>query len=166
VISRPQPLLVDPRSLGRRQAAGYTLVELVIVLLLLGIVAGLAAPSVAGYLRRTSMQVVLDALTRDIYYARMVAARAGKRVEMRFTHAPELCVSGYRIVVIAEPEVAAKEVDFASLAPGICLRKNGPAVVSFSSRGRPNWNYSFWLRHGQLVDSITLNQLGRVYRWH
>jgi hypothetical protein len=47
----------------------------------------------------------------------------------------------------------------------LCLRKNGPNPLSFNSRGRPNWNYSFWMRSGELVDSLTITQLGRIYRW-
>jgi prepilin-type N-terminal cleavage/methylation domain-containing protein len=160
----PPPAPLPPA--GSCRARGYTLVELVIVLVLLGIFASLAAPSLAGYLRRVRMQLVLDTLTRDLFYARMVATRAGRRVELRFLHAPEPCVAGYRIVVMEDPEREAKRVDLELHAPGVCLRKNGPAVLSFSSRGRPSWNHSFWIRHGPLGDSLTLNQLGRVHRWH
>jgi Tfp pilus assembly protein FimT len=156
--------MLSPNS---RQPTGYTLIELLVLLALLGLVIGAAAPSFTGYIARIRMQTVLDALTRDIAYARIAAARAGRRVEMRFAH-PESspCVSSYTIVIMGETEHTARHVDIEEAAPGLCLRKNGSSVVSFSSRGRPGWNYSFWIRSGAMVDSVTLNQLGRVYRWH
>jgi len=144
---------------------GYTLLELLVSLTLLGILASLAAPSMMGAVHRVRMQAALDNLSRDIFYARMLAVRSGRRVEMRFVQPLPPCVESYAIVVVSAPESEAKRVDVRDSAGSLCLRKNGPAVLAFSSRGRPNWNLSFWIRQGQMVDSLTLNQLGRLHRW-
>jgi prepilin-type N-terminal cleavage/methylation domain-containing protein len=145
---------------------GYSLIELMAVLALLALVAGLARPAFGGYLDRIRMGIVLDRLTRDLSYARVIATRAGQRVELRFRPADSAaCVAAYEVVLLTEPERLVREVDLATEAPTLCLRKNGPAVLGISSRGRPSWNASFWIRSGAAVDSLTLNQLGRVYRW-
>jgi hypothetical protein len=144
---------------------GHTLVELVLVLTLIGILAALAGPSVAGSIRRVRMELVLDALTRDVFYARMLAVRSGNRVEMRFFQSDPPCVDRYAVVVLREPETLAKQVRVPDLGGTLCLQKNGGPVLGFSSRGRPSWNLSFWMRDGTVADSLTLNQLGRIQRW-
>jgi prepilin-type N-terminal cleavage/methylation domain-containing protein len=149
-----------------RRVAGYSLIELIFVLVIVCIAIGIASPAMGGAIRRVRMQVVLDNLTRDVFYARMLAIRSGSRVEMRFSQETPPCVDGYSVFVLGPPEREAKRVRIADLGGRLCLRKNGSAVVAFSSRGRPNWNLSFWIRHEQMLDSLTLNQLGRIHRWH
>lgn len=148
-----------------RHRLGYTLIELVVALMLAALLVGLAAPALGAQLRRLRMQTALDTLTRDIFHARMAAIRANTRVELRFLEDADECIESYRVVVTADPERLVRHVDVRGLARGLCVRKNGPATVGFSTRGRPGWNLSVWVHSGALRDSLTLNQLGRVQRW-
>jgi len=161
--------LLDPRTFQIvvqrfRPAAGYTLVELLLVLTIVAILAALTAPPVSGAIRRIRMHMVLDALTRDLFHARMVAVRSGQRVDIRFFESEPPCVDRYA-VVRRDPETVVKQVRVRDLGGSNCLRKNAGPVLTFNSRGRPNWNLSLWMRHEDVADSMTLNQLGRVNRW-
>jgi len=147
-----------------RPAAGYTLVELLLVLTIVAILAALAAPPVSGAVQRIRMNMVLDALTRDLFYARMVAVRSGRSVDIRFFESEPPCVDRYAIVR-RDPETLVKQVRVSDLGGSNCLRKNAGPTLIFNSRGRPNWNLSLWMRDGNVADSMTVNQLGRVNRW-
>jgi prepilin-type N-terminal cleavage/methylation domain-containing protein len=148
------------------RTGGHTLMELVLVLVVLGIVATLAYPRLAAPVRRLQMEWTLNQLSRDVFYARMLAVRGARRVEVRFeTAGADACVAGYRIVVRGEAEREARRVRTRVPPAGPCLRKNGPNPVVFTSRGRPTWNHSFWLREGSAADSMTMTQLGRLQRW-
>jgi prepilin-type N-terminal cleavage/methylation domain-containing protein len=145
---------------------GYTLLELLAALTLVGILASLAAPALGGYVHWIRIQRVMNELRSDFFYARMLAARTAHRVEIRFDRpAEQECIDAYNIVLLTEPEREAKRARVNQPGRDLCLRKNGPNPLVFSSRGRPNWNYSFWVRSGAKLDSLTVNQLGRVYRW-
>jgi prepilin-type N-terminal cleavage/methylation domain-containing protein len=149
-----------------RGPRGYTLVELVITLLILGVLTALAAPRFAAPVRRLQMELVLNQLSRDIFYARMVAVRSGRPVEVRFEHPRgDSCVAGYRIVLREQPEREVKHLRTSLPPVGPCLRRNGPNPLVLGSRGRPTWNHSFWSREGAVADSMAMTQLGRLRRW-
>jgi prepilin-type N-terminal cleavage/methylation domain-containing protein len=157
----PPPTIVLQRS---RPPRGFTLAELLLVVTLVALLAALAVPPVSGVIRRIRMQMVLDTLTRDLFYARTVAIRSGRRVDIRFFESEPACVDRYAIVR-RDPETVVKQVRVRDLAGSNCLRKNAGPTLTFNSRGRPNWNLSLWMREGTVADSMTVNQLGRVHRW-
>ena len=63
---------------------GFTLLELIIVLALLGIMAGVVAPATGRFLDRMNFRRQTAALVAGIRYARLMAVGKGKPVEMRF----------------------------------------------------------------------------------
>lgn len=70
------------RDRGGRQ--GFTLLELLIVLALLGIMAGVVAPATGRFLERMNFRRQTSALVAGIRYARLMAVGKGRPVEMRF----------------------------------------------------------------------------------
>lgn len=69
------------QSLGKR---GFSLLELIIVLALLGILAGVVAPATGRFLDRLSFRRQTAALIAGTRYARIMAVGKGRPVRMRF----------------------------------------------------------------------------------
>ena len=67
--------LIRPRMHGRR---GYTMAEVMVVILLIGVLGALAAPKVSGMFQTSQPKRVLDQLTQDMSLARMRAIRSGR----------------------------------------------------------------------------------------
>jgi len=78
--------------LGKR---GFSLIELIMVLVLLGIMAGLVAPATGRFLDKLNFRKQTAALVAATRYARLTAVGKGRPVEMRFdAQAKSLSFSG------------------------------------------------------------------------
>ncbi|MBI5169265.1 MAG: GspH/FimT family pseudopilin [Candidatus Eisenbacteria bacterium] len=64
---------------------GFTLLELMIVLVVLGVVAAMVAPPVAGMLRSSRLAGATNTLVSDIYYARSLANQQRRTFTILFT---------------------------------------------------------------------------------
>jgi|GEM_PF-792099 len=156
---------------GSRARAGYTLLELIVVLLVLAIGAGLAFPRLDEMIFRVRARSALDRLAGDLYYARALAVREGRRTVVRFTrrpndfrcHAPE-----YVVVVRGDPERVAKRTELDVGRGGICLQFGTADSLVFNSRGLPAAvnNRKVFVQRGTSSDSMTISLLGRIYRWY
>lgn len=153
-----------------RGTAGFTLLETLTVVVVVGVLASLAAPSLAGQIARIKTQAVLNGLTSDIYYARMMAVRGGARTEVRFAwNAQKSCVTNYDIIELAVPERTVKRVGVSSEHRGVCLTMNNQKnQLIFNSRGVPTTvaARSFYASRGAVADSMRLAQVGRIFRFY
>lgn len=75
------------------QNRGFTLVELMVLIGIVGIVAAIAVPSFNGYLRANRIDVTADEIASDMALARSMAVSQGRVI--RF----EGVAAGYRITV-------------------------------------------------------------------
>ncbi|MDQ3555638.1 MAG: GspH/FimT family pseudopilin [Gemmatimonadota bacterium] len=165
----------------RSRAGGFTLIELLAVLVVLGILASLAAPAMSAWVAHTKRQAVLDRIATDVAYAKMLAMRSGRPVELRFAiHAYPDCeltsgfggFRGYAVWMMTDPQREAKRVDLLEEVRGICLAANNfqggaLAPLGFNSRGLPSSGVSprtIRVRTGARADSIRINAIGRVLR--
>jgi type IV fimbrial biogenesis protein FimU len=156
------------------ERVGYTLVELLAAVAVVGILAALAAPALQGTIARIRAQAALDQLVGDIALARAAAVSRGSRVELRFQNDGECLPSragrnaATRYQVVApgpEREVIRTENVFARMG-GVCLETNNDTVLAFNSRGLPRafQNRTLWARRGSAADSATVSVFGRVRR--
>lgn len=157
----------------RKARAGYSMVELLTVLALIGILVALAAPSLRGMIRGQRVRSAMRQLEADIAYTRMAAVRSGWSAALRLRSASSCSASapasvgadGYDVVVLAASERIVKTVSLREQSRSICLLSNRSAV-QFNSRGllSPVSNQTMWMRDDLLVDSLTISAVGRVLR--
>lgn len=166
------------RGEGRRRARGFTLIEVLTVLALLGILTAMAAPSLVGFVQQSKRRAALDRVATDIAYAKLLAVRTGRRVELRFTGGgPAGCglpsgfasFSGYRLVVRQEPERLVRQVDLAGEVGALCLMSNNVLAgqvqpLAFTSRGLAAGVSPRRIRAvtGERADSLRISTIGRV----
>ena len=154
--------------------AGVTLVELMAVLALAGILAGLASASLGRVLARAQTAAALHQLAMDISYTRMLAVRGGSRVELRFVNEGScgaarrgrFSADGYRITVRDPVPRVVRVARLRSSSSGVCLESNNDTNIVFGSRGLllPFENRTVWAHRRAQVDSLTVSVLGRVRR--
>lgn len=152
--------------IGRSASSGFSLVEVLAVLVLLGVLASLAVPSMHETVRRARLRSVLDQLTTDLYQARAQAVRSGHHLRFRFEAASGGCARGY---VLEDPELnlRLREVDLEEEAPGVCLNVSGSEVLRVDARGMlVGASRKVRARSHHLADSVSISLIGRVYRWH
>lgn len=160
---------------------GFTLIELVAVLVVLGILASIAVPSLNAWIARTKRQAVLDRIATDVAYAKMLAVRNGRPVEIRFAaHTFPGCelpsdfagFRGYAVWMMTNPQREAKQVDLLDEVRGVCLTTNRLTAgahnpIVFNSRGLPRAADSprtIRVLAGGREDAISVNAIGRVLR--
>ncbi len=75
-----EPVLPPPTAMSMTRNTGFTLIELVVALLVLGIVVGLAAPSFQSLVERSRAQAVFHGLTASLAGARLAAVQLNRPV--------------------------------------------------------------------------------------
>jgi len=140
------------QSLGRD---GFTMIELVFVLVGLAILFGIAVPNMSGVVSRTHVNDVSTQLATDIAYARMLAVRSGAPVTFA------LSATSYQIVANG---AVGKRVDFAQSHPGLKIDPETDLV--FNSRGLLAAGTAQTITVARQSQSGTLRILptGRTYR--
>lgn len=152
-----------------RGTRGFTLLELLTVLVVLAVGASLAAPRLNAMTSRMRARAALDQVALDLYHARMLAIREGTRTVMRFSRRgdrSECHAAGYTVVVRTVPERTAWTTVL-DLPPSACLRLGTVDSVTFNSRGLPDGvGRKVRLEQGEYSDSLTFSLLGRTFRYY
>ncbi|HEX6925329.1 MAG TPA: GspH/FimT family pseudopilin [Longimicrobiaceae bacterium] len=143
--------------------SGYTLVELVVLLVLTALLSSLAVPSFSRTISSFRTRAALARLAGDLYLARAMALESGQTITLRF-EPPSGCARRYEIVD-AEGTVR-KQVSSDLADSGVCLESNVERPIRVDGRGllvgSPR---TIRARRGSLTDSMTISMVGRIYRW-
>jgi type IV fimbrial biogenesis protein FimT len=147
--------------------SGYSLAELLLAVALIGLLLGLAAPSIRRQMAGIRAHAALNRLAGDLYHARMLAVREGDRVDLALRRGGGPCVRSY-VIHLHSTGTTAREVAIGRDLPGLCLRHTGApgdSVIRFSSRGMILPPTRSLLVEGQGVsDSLKLSIAGRTRR--
>lgn len=144
-------------------AAGYTLVELVLLMVLVGVLVGLLAPATARVRDTLAVRAARDATAAALARTRMVAIAAG----------------GARLVVVLDSALIAVEAvaGGARTPPPLQLRRDyGVSVHTSGSSDTVGVEYdalglgrvasrTLTFRRGAASAGVTVSAFGRVRRW-
>lgn len=153
-----------PSSLRGRD--GYSMVEIIAIVTIIGILVSLAVPRFDGALRANRLDRVLDGVTADLSLTRMTAVRRGRPAHLLINSAG----TGYQIVVENTPTVftPVKSVNLASEHRGVIL---SPflGMFRFDSRGlrtpaATTTSDSIVSTKDQQSRVLRISVVGRVYR--
>lgn len=158
--------MTDPTSHSRPAAAGFTLVELLAVLVLLGIGVAMAAPRMDGMAARNKTESAVARLNADLAYARVLAVRWGRPTSVRFNATGSEYTISVDTAGASSPNYrVVKTVRVSQEYPGVTL-SSPSSQVSFTPRGMvyPDDSGRFTAARGSVADSLRLYPTGRIYR--
>ena len=150
---------------------GFSLIELIIVMAIIGIVAAIASPSFYKYRQNTNLKEATRELAGDITYYKQVAVSENVRYRIAFDQA----ANTYTIKK-ESPANSGTYVDLSTKSPGsvsssviIMGSPNDPsftggvAYITFQPRGTMSAG-TVWLQHTSRLSTstITTNLMGRV----
>jgi len=154
-------------------AAGMTLHELIVVLVIIGIAAALAAPRMEAMTALVRTRGAANRLAGDLAYTRHLAVRSGQRARLAVEPSADCAGGGkgtaghrYRLLVAA-PESIAITRDLRLDGAPLCLWANGTGPVTFNSSGVLAGfnNRTLVLRQAPYpADTLTLSAVGRIRR--
>ncbi|MDR0788302.1 MAG: prepilin-type N-terminal cleavage/methylation domain-containing protein [Gemmatimonadota bacterium] len=155
-------MTIRPQESGR-SLAGYTLLELMVVVVVIGLVMSLAVPSVRGEMDRLRVDAALNRVVGELYRARMTAVESGAPARLVFHRGAAGCVERMSVVTLADAQERALSGEL--FLPGLCMQHSGDSVLTFDSRGmlKPPAR-SFHVRYGSRADSVVLSIAGRIRR--
>ena len=145
--------------------SGFTLVEYLIVMILLGVVTSLGLPRIQGAIQKTSVRSARVAVGTLAAKAHAVAVQRGCRSVLHFTDGPDgqvwvtTCkITGAGLDTLGGVEQVASRFNVVMT----CSRDS----VQYGPRGL-SMDYlaaTVWMAWGEARDSVMINQLGKVVR--
>lgn len=146
-----------------RAEAGFSMLEILIVLVTTAIVIGLAQPSLNSLVQRNQVRRALDRLAGDVAFARMHAVQEGRRTAIH--------IDGDGIYTIDTMSTGGtwgtvRTVDLRSEVPGLTLSQ-GDQRFEFDSRGiliDMGESAVVAMKRGVYGDSMFISPAGRTYR--
>ena len=138
---------------------GFTLIEIAIVLVVIGVMAGLATPRIAGYMDRLAVRRAEDETAAFYNRVRIAAVYRAVRVRVGF--------SGDSLIAVAEGSV--DSIVWRLPGPtqyGVALTASRPEIRLYpNGLGLGAANTKLVFRRGAAADSLTISRLGRLRRW-
>lgn len=156
-----------PSSVLRRED-GYSLIELLTVLMLIAVLTSMAGPSMERYIQHNKVRRALDRITTDLSYARLAAVQRSQRTWLRVASDGSYTVD--TLALNGVDRVPMKTVNLSSDIVGLTVVSGSATEFEFSSRGLVR-NYGSESNDGVLRvvagearDSLFVSPAGRVYR--
>ena len=159
-ISLAAGMDLHSRALPRRRG-GFTLAEMLIVLVIIGIALAMAVPRMQGVLHGSALRGALNQMASDLTLSRLRAVRSATRVSLTINAAG----TGYMVVVDPTGTIdTLKSVSFANDAKGLTFSPANTSIT-FDSRGLlvTGTTTVTATRQGR-SDSLMVTGVGRIYR--
>ncbi len=140
-----------------RHQFGFTFIEVVIAMLVMGILAGVAAPSYRSALNNFRAQSAGHRLVADLHYARSEAQRTSQSRTVQLESANDR----YTLVGVADPNHPANSYlvelqDDPFWATFVSVTFGGDESVVFDMHGRPDSDGSVVIRSGDAQRTVLL----------
>lgn len=152
------------RSLETRMRPGFTMIELVLVLLIGGVVAAVAIPSMSSYLRGTNMQQARDAFIMIAAQGRAAAVEEGDLVLMEVSPATDSVVLTQRdgtLIDVLDLRDRDRQADMVGDEITICYMPRGYAHPSCRDGGDLPASIGFAFDGDTVWAELTLGQVER-----
>ena len=146
----------------RRRRAAFTLVELVMVLVILSLLAGIAVPRYAASLNNYGASTAARRIVADLAYAQSLARTSGSTKTVSFDQANKQ----YQIVGLTDPDkpsqtytVSLAAAPYGGSLAAVSLMSGATAVtqVTFDKYGFPNAGGTITVQVGTVQTTVTLN---------
>lgn len=145
-----------------RRRRGFSLPELMAVVVIMGVIAAMAAPRMTRWLHTISQGSASNQIVADLGWSRAFAAREGRSVSLRV-----VSPTTYAIVV-DNSDRELKRVDLSQLNTATRFDTGVGERVAFDSRGLYSSGNSttteFVVLRGALADTVRVTLVGRPYR--
>lgn len=143
-----------------RDRHGYTLAEILAVLMILGILTAIAAPRVSGMFATNQVKSVLDRFSSDVAFARMRAIRSGRPATVASTSTWSYAVVATRTDGAVD---TVKKVNLLTDYPGLTMTT---FAITFDSRGvlKSGSTQSVSASRDGQTNAVSISSVGRVYR--
>lgn len=154
------------KTLARR--SGFTLVELLLVVMVLGVVAGVAAPKYRAAMDGIALETAAKRLAADLRYARQEAMRRAVEIGLDFDAAAETyrstTIGGATLPDLDHPSQTLA-VDLWDYNGRVALASTSFASdrVTFDFRGDPSGAGSVELTNGSDTALVSVTLAGEVY---
>lgn len=146
-----------------RSRSGYSFVELLTTLAVIGIGASIATPALSGYVESVRSQQAMNHVVADISYARIMAVEEGRKSAIRM--AADGAYTIERLTSTGTWETVRTE-NLRADYPGVTVSGDG-MTLEFSSRGLVTslgTEGKLRIATNSSADSIFVSPAGRVYR--
>ena len=147
----------------RLRPAGFTLIELLVVVMVMGVLAGVAAPRYTAAMAATRLEAATKRLSADMRRARSFAIERASAVAIEFDPSGD----AYLSPSLADPDHPGQtlSVVLGSVWPGVQIATadfGGSPNLEFSWRGAPARPGQVTLSNGAATRTVSVNALGDV----
>lgn len=149
-----------------RETRGYSVLELMVVVLLIGILASLATPAMNTWVNRTRTTGALNRINSDVAYARVYAVREARSVWVQIGDDGRYSVDTLNASGVPAP---LRSVDLRVDHPELSTQGTTATQLRFNARGLAQGMTGaqyFKVAAGGARDSLFVSPAGRTYRGH